>query len=221
MFGNETYETPEGFSLHRPLLLPDARSFADVLAYVREWDYESMSHRNGVVPEPTLVPAPRYIPATGRTRNEIGPFCSIDLSQIGGMKHRGIAVRATDAVIDAIAPRIVTPDDHLSFELIAHGSTNRVLVICQHGYIIGSHYVAYIDPQTIPAYPYAARDERKREICAAMVDAGHTPFLRPLPDGAVELSSRTMPKTQRAVVYADGSVERHWPDGTVSHEAAR
>ena len=28
---NTTYQTPEGFELHRPLLMSDARSFTDVL----------------------------------------------------------------------------------------------------------------------------------------------------------------------------------------------
>lgn len=143
---NETYTTPEGFELPRRLLMPDARSFADVLEYVREWDYATMSHKPGKVPRPDLLPAPRLI-----GRNVVGPFCSINLSQLGGPAHRSIAVRATDAVLDVVAPRIVTPDDHLSFKVIGHKGTGRALVILEHGYIIGGHWLAYIDPATVPA----------------------------------------------------------------------
>ncbi len=150
MFGTEMYETREGFTLARPLLLPHARNFADVLEYVAEWNYETMSHRSGGLPVNHNRPAPRYIGADPRERNEVGPFCAVNMAQLGGRSHRGIAVRATDATIDAIAPRIVTPDDHLSFSLIGHKSTGRVLVIAEHGYIIGSHWLAYIDPATVP-----------------------------------------------------------------------
>ena len=138
----DTYTTPEGFTLPRPLLLPDARSFTDVLGYVREWDHATMSHNAGVVPRPDLRPEPAKI-----GDNEVGPFCSIRLVD----SRRSIAVRATQAVLDAVAPRIVTGDDHLSFQIIEHKGTGRALVILEHGYIIGSHWLAYIDPATIPA----------------------------------------------------------------------
>ncbi len=170
MFGTDMYETREGFTLARPLLMPDARSFADVLEYVREWDHETMSHRSGRLPANHDRPEPRYIGADGhgaqllrsltnlaglpahdpRERNEIGPYCTVDMAQLGGPKYRGIAVRATDATIDALAPRIVTSDDHLSFKLIAHAGTARVLVIAEHSQILGSHWLAYIDPATVP-----------------------------------------------------------------------
>jgi hypothetical protein len=177
MFDLDMYTTPEGFELSRPLLLPDARSFSDVLEYLGEWKPE-YSHRSGRREEEP--PGVRYLStretALGGTMgallemggmsrdtdavNEIGPYCSVDLSQLGGPRSRSMAVRATDAVLDAVRPRIVTDDDHLSFELIAHADRNRVLVILKHGHISGSHWLAYIDPDTIPAYPFAARDSR-------------------------------------------------------------
>ena len=94
--------TPEGFTLHKPLYMPEARSFADVLDYLGEWDHATMSHHAGKLPEGHRRPEPRYIPevppeATARRGNEIGPYCSVDLSQLDGPRHRGIAVRATDA----------------------------------------------------------------------------------------------------------------------------
>ncbi len=40
-----------------------------------------------------------------------------------------------------------------------------------------------------------------------------------LPDGAIEMSSRGIPGV-KALVAADGSMERTWADGTVSREPA-
>lgn len=123
-----------------PILLPDVSTFGDLFDYVGEWQ-RTENHE-------------RHNPANGAPRmigdNEVGPFATVDLRQIGGEQHRSIAVRATDAVIEAVAPRIVTDDDHLSFRLIAHYDA-RVLVVLEHGHIIGSHWLAYIDPATIPA----------------------------------------------------------------------
>jgi hypothetical protein len=163
---DDDYTTPEGYWLPRRLLLPDARSFADVLEYIGEWSHDWPRH-----PETnaTLAPvAPRIIrngPTRGhyyasgtmapRKGNEIGPYCTVDTRQIGAEGPRGLAVRATDAVLAAVAPRIVTPDDSLSFQVIVHGRRDdgrepRALVVLEHGYIIGDHWLAYVDPATIP-----------------------------------------------------------------------
>ena len=40
----------------------------------------------------------------------------------------------------------------------------------------GRHWLAYIDADTLPPYPYAQRDERLEELCQALRDAGHSPF---------------------------------------------
>jgi hypothetical protein len=139
MTSDEGFTTPEGHWLPRAILLPDVRSFDEVLTYVREWDYDGM--RDGTVPRP----APALI-----DENEIGPYCTVNAR---GDRYRGIAVQARQNVLDVVAPRIVTPDDHLSFEIIEHKDRNRALVILSHNYIIGSHWLAYIDPATIPARP--------------------------------------------------------------------
>ena len=198
------YTTPEGFYLSRAPLLPDARSFSDVLEYLGEWDHETMSHRGGK--EPTRAVPPRTI-----GRNEIGPFATID----GAGSHRAIAVRATDAVINAVAGQIVTDDDHLSFTIHIHKDRNRALVTLQHGYIIGSHWLAYIDVDTLPAYPYAARDKRKADLVEAMRGNDYTPFVRNLPGGDIELSTRDNPDI-KALIRADGTSELTWPDGSKS-----
>lgn len=136
MLNDEGYTTPEGHWLARPLLLPDVRRLNEVFTIVRAWDSNTMSHRNGVVPQPELRPAPVMI-----GRNEVGPYCSL---RVGEHRHKGLAVTATQAVIDVVSPRIVTDDDHLSFKVIEHKDRERCLVILDHNHIIGSHYLAYV-----------------------------------------------------------------------------
>ena len=139
---DEGYTTPEGFWLYRPLLLPNVRDFGDLVTVHRLWDHRTMSHTSGVVPEPGLVPDPVKI-----GENELGPFCSVNMRDRG---RWSLAVTAKPIVVDVIAPRIVTEDDRLSFEVIYHPDRDRCLVIAEHNYIIGSHWLAYVDPATVP-----------------------------------------------------------------------
>lgn len=146
MFTQETYTTPEGFELPRKILLPDVRTFEEVLTFVRPWDHATMSHTSGNVPEPALVPDPVKI-----GENELGPFCSFR-NMPDRKAHTSAAVMATDLTVQAIAPRIVTDDDRLSFQVIYHQANDRCLVLAEHNYIIGSHWLAYIDPASVPAF---------------------------------------------------------------------
>ena len=145
MWGDDRgYTTPEGFELHKPLLMPDARDFADVLTFVRTWDHRTMTHTSGVIPSPELVPDPVIIDG-----NEIGPFCSV--TGPGG-KRWSLAVTPTPATVEAIAGQLVTDDDRLSFQVIYHPNRDRCLIILEHGQIIGSRYLAYVDPATVPGF---------------------------------------------------------------------
>ena len=78
--------------------------------------------------------------------NEIGTYCRIGVPG----SRPSIRVRPKPGVLDAVAGRIVTDDDHLSWKVVVHDN-GLALVILEHGYIIGSHWVAYIDADTIPA----------------------------------------------------------------------
>jgi hypothetical protein len=146
---DEGYTTPEGFWLPKQLMFPDARTFDELLTFVRPWNHDTMTARSGVVAQPDLLPAPRKI-----GRNEVGPYCQIDRSQIGGPRFFGCAVIATDQVIEALAGSIVTDDDRLTFKVIAHrrrdGEPDRALVIAEHGHIIGSRWLGYVDPSSVP-----------------------------------------------------------------------
>lgn len=126
----------------RAILLPDVRDFGDLLEYVAEWDHETMS---GYAGKPPMI-AGKDLGERAIGENVISPFTTINTPL---SKHRAIAARATDVALAAVAPRIVTPDDRLSWRVIEHVGTGRALVILEHGYIIGSHWVAYIDAATI------------------------------------------------------------------------
>lgn len=138
----EGYTTPEGFWLHRPLRMPDARRLDEVFTVERKWDHRTMSHYNGELPRPDLVPAPRMLEG-----NEIGPFCT--LRNFTDIQHLSLAVTATDALVEAVAPYIVTDDDHLYFELIEHRDRERCLVTLQYNHIAGSNYIAYLPTETV------------------------------------------------------------------------
>lgn len=138
---DEDYVTPEGFRLPRRLLLPDVRSFTDLYDVVRPWDFTTMNHVNGVRPRPDLVPDAVKI---GNTGAEIGPFCAVR-----NLKRPHFAVIAKPIVVEAVKPLIFS-NTVLGTEVIFHERTGRALVVVSHQSIIASHWLAYIDPDTIP-----------------------------------------------------------------------
>ncbi len=241
------YPTREGYELARPLLMPDATSFADVLEYISEWDHETMTHRSGVAPAGR--PMPRYIVADndgarlvddltklaglapaahgrGGTANEIGPFATIERpassATYDNPARRAIAIRATDETCAVLADRLVTPDDHLSFSVIVHERDDRparALILASHGYIIGSHWLAYVDPATIPAYPYGRRDERSRQLYRDLEQNERRPMMtsRECPAHGRRIVTRDG-SGLAATIYPDGSLVRTWHDGTVTRE---
>lgn len=224
------YTTPEGFWLARPLLMPDARRFDEVLTLAGEW-----SHARGYVPpcEPVRLPAggkggeiiaALIGPPDPDDRNEIGPFGVIEYPH--GSRRRPIAARPTAATLEAIAARgLVTPDDHLSWRVIVHPARDdrpsRALMILEHGAINGSLWLAYVDPETIPPYPFETRDRRKTELYRALEDAGRRPMMtdRGLPDPhACRIVTRADGPILEAIIYPDGAVRRVWADGTETLE---
>lgn len=136
-----SYTTPEGYVLPRPLLLPDVRDFAELLECLAPWDYDTMNHRSG-------VPGPARPEPVGCEGNELGPFCSVDLGALG-RSSRHLAVRARPATVAALRGHLFS-GDVLSFRVIGHVSSGRALVLAQHQSILADHWLAYIDPATIP-----------------------------------------------------------------------
>lgn len=159
---DEGWTSPEGLWLPKPVHMPDARNFSDVLTYFDEWDSGKTwdHHARWLRVDGTeVVNRPRT--AKGNPRlgsngvNQIGPYC---MTQNYPSGYRSMVVRATDAAMEAIVKRgIVTPDDTLSFKVVIHNREDtdqqRALVILEHGYILGSIWLAYVNADTIPPRP--------------------------------------------------------------------
>lgn len=138
---NDTYTTPEGFELYRPLLLPDARSFADVLTAERAWDFATMNHRNGYPQADT----PAEIKLDGLER-VVSRFCSV---RVPG--RRNLQVTPTAATLELVRGDTFAFFDRVEFEAIYHEANDRVLIVASASSIIASRYIAYVDPATVPA----------------------------------------------------------------------
>lgn len=221
--GNETNAADASADEHdqpadelcRPVALA-TRDLAEVIEYLGEWDIVDVAPAGGAAGGATRTIAGRLLAG-----NEIGPYCTIDLSQFGGPEHRAIAAVPTDATLDALRSRIVTDDDQLHFTLVGHAQTNRVLVIASHGKIVGGHWLAYVEADTLPPYPYAQRDERLQELCQALRDAGHSPYVRRLEDGVIEVEPAEQGTGIKASIDALGGVTRSLPGGRRNVEPPR
>jgi protein-L-isoaspartate O-methyltransferase len=200
-------------ALPRPLALPTG-DLADVLEYLGEW--ETIDGAPSTRSEVRRTPTGRMLGG-----NEIGPYCAITLSQLGGPDHRAIAARATDATLDVLRSRIVTNNDTLHFQLVGHEQTGLVLVIARHGKILGDHWLAYVEADTLPRYPYAQRDKRVEETCQSLRDSGHTPYVRRLEDGVIEVEPAERGTKLKASIDALGAVTRTWGNGRSSVEPPR
>lgn len=116
------------------LLLPEARSLAEVATVLGPYESGSDFGAGGANVE----------------GNTLSQYASLDLSQLGGPRHAALRLEPTPATLAALRGQLVTPDDTLSWKIIGHKSSGLALVLVQHGYIIGSRWLAYVDPATIP-----------------------------------------------------------------------
>ena len=145
MWETETYTTPEGFELAKPLLLPDVHDLGELVTVVRPWDYATMSHRGGVVPRPDLVPEPVDVDGS-----HLGPYMSIRRDG----RTSGYAVVPTDTLVEALRGQLITWDgdpERLGLKVIEHKERGRALVVVEYSRIIGSRWVAYVRTDTLPA----------------------------------------------------------------------
>lgn len=139
----DTYTTPEGFELHRPLLLPDVRDFTEVLTVERPWDFATMNHRNGYPQAET----PKEITREGFDRT-VSRFCSTR-----NMDRPHFQVTPTDRVLELIYsldPEHFAFFDTVSFEAIYHPANERVLILGSASQIIASRYLAYVTLESVP-----------------------------------------------------------------------
>lgn len=149
---SESFTTPEGFELPKPLLLPEVRDFAELFEYLREWDHATMTG-NPIVSNPELVPK-------GVLAGNVvfGPLLSAKLPA----GQRTMAIRPTSATVAALDG--AWSDGRVSFELIYHRNNNRILVLAKENQMIRSHYLAYIGLGTIPEGPAGTHVVNGEEI---------------------------------------------------------
>lgn len=144
----ETYRTPEGFELPKPLLFPDVRDFGQLFTVERAWNFATMSHRNGRpqadTPEDLRRPAP------------------LDDHKIVG---RFLATRRMEGVPNLmVTPKPLLLDkiwqdeskgldfaffDRIGWEAIYHEGSDRVLIVASASGIIASRWVAYVTPEGV------------------------------------------------------------------------
>lgn len=160
--------------LSRPLALPHVRDFAELFDRWLPWP----AGIRVTSPIPAVrVPAIEYSSRTGRERRaymEIGPFLSITPG------HHSFAVRPSARTIEAIQGRtLAIAYDTVSFEVILWDLYDA-LVVASHGRIIGSVWLAVVDPLTVPGWlpsPRArelvalARQERSGDAFLVAADA--------------------------------------------------
>jgi hypothetical protein len=140
----DTYTTPEGFELHRPLLFPDTHDFTELFTVERAWDFSTMNHRNGKAQAET----PEEIRLS--QSRVVDRFCSVR-----NMNRPHLMVTPTDALMERLRGDGETFDDfaffdRIGFEVIYHAANGRALVIASANNIIASRYLAYVDPTTVP-----------------------------------------------------------------------
>lgn len=138
---SDTYTTPEGFELYKPLLLPDVRRFEEILTADRVWDFNTMNHKNGYPQAET----PKDIRLPGLER-VVSRFCSVR----NFPERYHMMVTPSDALLEVFTGDRFAFFDRVGLELIYHESNNRVLVVASASQIIASAWVAYIDPESVP-----------------------------------------------------------------------
>lgn len=130
----------------RPLALPDVRDFGELFSRWAPWP--SGIRVTSPIP-PVRVPAADVDFRTGRERRahmEIGPYLSV---QPG---FHSFAVAPTSRTVEAIQNRTLSiAYDTISFEVILWDFYDA-LVVAAHNRIIGSVWLAVVDPLTVPGW---------------------------------------------------------------------
>lgn len=121
----------------KPLVFPDVRSFGELFEGYAPWN-STLSRRS----TPQAFPPVKVEGAKG----SIGPYLVVS-----GGEHRSMAVKPNQAVIDYIVSNMfsILSDDTIYFEIVIRDE-NEALVTAKYNKIIGSRWLALIDPKTIP-----------------------------------------------------------------------
>jgi hypothetical protein len=150
----DEYVTPEGFRLYRPLLLPDARRFDEVLTAEKAWDFATMNHRNGHAQPETPAVLRREHPNL-RDWKIIDRFCSVEAP---GRHH--LQVTPTQQVVDLIWAEETESltfafFERVGFKAIYHERNDRVLILASASNVSNSRYLAYVSLGSVPTMAVA------------------------------------------------------------------
>lgn len=128
-----------GINRERKLVFPAAKSFLDLFEDAKLYDGQT-SRVFLDLPETMREPRERA------RRFKLTSYCMVD----GGDGHKSLDVTPKQVVIDFVRDNALhVGNDSMYFEIVVR-SDGEALVIAQHGQIIGSHWLALIDAETIP-----------------------------------------------------------------------
>lgn len=114
--------------------------------------FEQWSTNKAQAPKPYVVlgvPANHYEDRERRDP-QIGPFMTLDMSKVGGSHYGSAWVRARMEVHFALHQEMLfSRGDTISYQVNAWGH-DKAVVIAQYSQILGSHWIAVIDPYSVP-----------------------------------------------------------------------
>ena len=193
---NDTYPTPEGFILPKPLVMPDMTDFNDLFFYERPWSFKTMNHHNGYAQPAT----PKDIEYPGAERSS---FMTLDgnvlrFSRFCSVRHMpSRTAHLVPGWLDGCDSMMVTPKLEtceallpqfgfsytVGWEIIWHERNDRCLVVASQIELISSRYVAYVKPDTIPVpgvtfslQPWPEKDEHiATHLLKTRVETGEAP----------------------------------------------
>lgn len=144
---HDTYRTPEGFELPRPLLFPDVRDFGELFTVERAWDFSTMNHKNGY-PQPDTPEDLRRHP--GDDHKVVGRFLATRrLEGVPNLMVTPMPLLLDKVWQDESEGLDFAFFDRIGWEAIYHEGNDRVLIVADASRIIASRWVAYVTPESV------------------------------------------------------------------------
>jgi hypothetical protein len=130
------------FSAEKKVAFPDERDFRVLFPESSVFDFDNRNTRQSwTVSE---------IDRNGVKLN-IRSFCSVSDARKNAMHRNPMNVQPSQAVLDYLAAALVVSGT-ISFEVVIR-SRKEALIVAQYSEIIGSRWLALVDPKTVPKFP--------------------------------------------------------------------
>ena len=108
-------------------------------------------------------------PENQRRDPQIGPYMTLDTARCGGTRYGSAWVRGRDELHRALVSEMLCMrGDTISYNVVAW-DRQRAIVVAHYSLILGDHWIAIIDPETIPEELRHAPSEHER----LRTEAGH------------------------------------------------